>query len=47
MSFVGLDNEYAGSGAPQALLERHGLMPADIVAAAQDVVAQLRQAEAA
>lgn len=41
ISFVGLDNEYAGSGAPQALLEKHGLMPADIVAAAQDVVSQL------
>jgi transketolase len=30
MAFVGLDNTYAESGDPQALLEKYGLMPQDI-----------------
>lgn len=35
MAFVGVDNRYAQSGDPQALLEKYGLMPANIVQAAQ------------
>jgi transketolase len=35
MGFVGVENTYAESGEPQALLEKYGLMPADIVAAAK------------
>lgn len=38
MGFVGVENTYAESGEPQALLEKYGLMPADIVAAAQRAV---------
>jgi len=35
MGFVGLRNTYAESGKPQELLEKYGLMPADIVRAAK------------
>jgi transketolase len=30
MGFVGIDNTYAESGEPQALLEKYGLMPSNI-----------------
>jgi transketolase len=35
IGFVGLRNTYAESGKPQELLEKYGLMPADIVRAAK------------
>jgi transketolase len=38
MAFVGIKNEYAESGEPQELLEKYGLMPADIVAAAEQAM---------
>ena len=34
MGFVGIRDRYAESGKPQELLERYGLMPADIIRAA-------------
>lgn len=39
MRFVGLRNRYAESGEPQELLEKYGLMPADIVERAQQALA--------
>lgn len=38
MAFVGLRNTYAESGKAQELLEKYGLMPADVVAAVRGVV---------
>lgn len=38
MAFVGLRGTYAESGTAQELLEKYGLMPADIVAAAKTVM---------
>jgi transketolase len=38
MGFVGIRDRYAESGEPQELLEKYGLMPADIVKAVRDVV---------
>jgi transketolase C-terminal domain/subunit len=38
MQMVGIDNEYAKSGAPQDLLAKYGLMPSNIVSAARDVL---------
>ncbi|MGC9358458.1 MAG: transketolase family protein [Anaerolineae bacterium] len=38
MGFVGIRNTYAESGKPQELLEKYGLMPSDIVAAARKVM---------
>ena len=38
MGFVGIEDEYAESGTPQELLEKYGLMPDDIVAAARQAV---------
>jgi transketolase len=38
MSFVGIRNTYAESGKPQELLEKYGLMPADIVSATEEVI---------
>lgn len=38
MSFVGIDDEYAESGEPQELLEKYGLMPADICRAVHNVL---------
>jgi transketolase len=38
MGFVGLRNTYAESGKAQELLEKYGLMPADIVRAARQVL---------
>lgn len=38
MRFVGLRNQYAESGGGEELLEKYGLMPADIVRAVRDVV---------
>lgn len=38
MGFVGIDNTYAESGEPQELLEKYGLMPVDIVEAAEKAV---------
>jgi transketolase len=38
MEFVGLDDTYAESGAPEALLRKYGLTADDIVAAARRVV---------
>jgi transketolase len=38
MAFVGIRNVYAESGEAQELLQKYGLMPADIVMAAQHVV---------
>jgi transketolase len=38
MRMVGVDDEYAESGAPQDLLQKYGLMPSDIVNAARDVL---------
>ena len=35
MAFVGINDRYAESGEPQELLEKYGLMPADIAAAAR------------
>jgi transketolase len=39
MRFVGIENRYAESGQPEELLEKYGLMPADIVAAVKEVLA--------
>lgn len=39
MGFVGVDNTYAESGQPEELLEKYGLMPADIAAAVKQVLA--------
>lgn len=39
MRFVGLADTYTDSGEPEALLEKYGLMPQDIVVAAREVVA--------
>ncbi len=44
MGFVGLDNTYAESGGAQELLEKYGLMPAGIVAAARRAVARRGEA---
>jgi len=38
MAYVGIRNRYAESGEPQELLEKYGLMPADIVRAAKHVL---------
>jgi transketolase len=38
MAFVGIKNEYAESGEPQELLEKYGLMPSDIIAAAEQAM---------
>jgi len=38
MAFVGIRDRYAESGKPQELLEKHGLMPADVVRAARRVL---------
>lgn len=38
VQMVGVDDQYAESGAPQDLLEKYGLMPSDIVAAAQQAL---------
>ncbi|MAS33786.1 MAG: transketolase [Anaerolineaceae bacterium] len=38
MGFVGVDDQYAESGAPDDVLEKYGLMPADIVRAAEQVL---------
>lgn len=38
MGFVGVDDTYAESGEPQELLEKYGLMPADISRAVHDVL---------
>ncbi|MFW6096771.1 MAG: transketolase family protein [Chloroflexota bacterium] len=38
MDFVGVDDTYAESGEPQELLEKYGLMPADIVRAVHNVL---------
>jgi transketolase len=40
MEFVGVDNTYAESGSPEALLEKYGLMAKDVVAAAKKVLAR-------
>ena len=40
MGFVGIHDEYAESGEPEELLEKYGLMPADIVRAAKEVMAR-------
>ena len=40
MTFVGLRDTYAESGTAQELLQKYGLMPADIVAAVKEVVAR-------
>ena len=40
MAFVGLRDTYAESGTAQELLQKYGLMPADIVAAVKGVVAR-------
>ncbi len=44
MGFVGLDKTYAESGGAQELLEKYGLMPAGIVAAARRAVARRGEA---
>lgn len=38
MEFVGIDDQYAESGKPEELLQRYGLMPADIVEAVHRVL---------
>jgi transketolase C-terminal domain/subunit len=38
MAFVGLRNQYAESGEAQALLEKYGLMPPNVVEAAKSVL---------
>ncbi len=38
MAFVGIDNAYAESGEPEALLSKYGLMPSDVKAAVNDVL---------
>src|SRR5690606_23338261 len=43
MEFVGLPDRYAESGAPQALLEKYGLTPDNIVQAVQRVLARKEQ----
>jgi transketolase len=40
MGFVGIRNQYAESGEPQELLEKYGLMPADVRDAARRVLAR-------
>jgi transketolase len=40
MRFVGLDNQYAESGDPEALLKKYNLMPQDIVRAVREVIEQ-------
>ena len=40
MRFVGVPDVYAESGKPQQLLEKYGLMPADITKAARDALAR-------
>lgn len=40
MRFVGIDNQYAESGDPEALLVKYGLSPEDIVKAVRDAAAQ-------
>ena len=40
MAFIGLHDTYAESGTAQELLQKYGLMPADIVAAVKRVVAR-------
>lgn len=40
VEFVGIENQYAESGEPEELLTKYGLMPADIEAAVQRVLAR-------
>jgi transketolase len=40
IEFIGIRNVYAESGKPQELFQKYGLMPADIAAAAQQVIAR-------
>ena len=40
VEFVGIENQYAESGEPEELLNKYGLMPADIEAAVQRVLAR-------
>lgn len=40
MAMVGVRDTYAESGKPQELLEKYGLMPADVVQAAQQAIAR-------
>ena len=40
MGFIGIHDEYAESGKPEELLEKYGLMPADIVRTAKEVMAR-------
>ena len=40
MRFIGIDNRYAESGKPEALLTKYGLMPEDIVQAVRELIAQ-------
>ena len=45
MRFIGLSNQYAESGEPEALLTKYHLMPDDIVQAVQEAIAQKEAAE--
>lgn len=40
MRLIGIDNRYAESGKPEALLTKYGLMPEDIVQAVRELIAQ-------
>ena len=42
MEFVGIDNTYAESGTPEAVVEKYGLLAKDIVAAVKKVLARKR-----
>jgi transketolase len=42
MTFVGLQNRYAESGEAQALLEKYGLMPVNLVEAAKQLLPRKR-----
>ncbi len=47
MAFVGIRDRYAESGKPQEILEKHGLMPTDIVRAARRVLGARSEQETA
>jgi transketolase len=42
MEFVGIQNTYAESGPPEALLDKYGLLARDVAAAARRVLKRKR-----
>ena len=43
MEFVGIENTYAESGSPEAILDKYGLLSRDVTAAVRRVLARKRK----